>query len=46
MHTDRAWDRDRIAQPAITAHPAGTPDEKLPQGLVIDKTAVRLVISF
>ncbi len=42
----RVWDQGRAAHPAITAHPAGTPDEKLPEGLVIDKHAVRLVITF
>ena len=33
----RIWGRDRSAQPAITAYPAGTPDQKLAYGLVIDK---------
>jgi protein-L-isoaspartate(D-aspartate) O-methyltransferase len=42
----RAWDRDRAAQPVMTAYPAGTPDEGLPKGLVIDKGYIRLVISF
>lgn len=42
----RAWEHDRTAQPAITAHPTGTLDAKLPSGQVIDKTAVRLVIAF
>lgn len=42
----RAWDHDRTARPVITAHPAGTPAEELPAGQVIDKTAVRLVITF
>ncbi|MDT0445712.1 methyltransferase, FxLD system [Streptomyces johnsoniae] len=42
----RAWDQDRAGQPIITAHPADTEDEKLPGGLVIDKHAVRLVITF
>ncbi|QKV90430.1 methyltransferase, FxLD system [Streptomyces sp. NA02950] len=41
----RAWEHDRTPQPAITAHPTGTPDAKLPPGQVIDKTAVRLVIA-
>lgn len=41
----RAWDHDRIAQPLITASPAGIPDEELPNGLVIDKRHIRLVIS-
>jgi protein-L-isoaspartate(D-aspartate) O-methyltransferase len=41
----RAWDNDRTAQPLMTACPAGTPDEELPTGLVIDKGHIRLVIS-
>ena len=41
----RAWGRDRAAQPLVTAHPAGTPDEKLPDGVVIAKQHIRLVIS-
>lgn len=41
----RAWDRDRTTQPLITAYPAGTPDEELPNGLVIDKRHIRLVVS-
>ncbi|MEE1931021.1 methyltransferase, FxLD system [Streptomyces sp. TRM 70351] len=40
----RAWDHRRTSQPTVTAHPAGTPDDQLPEGLVIDKTAVRLVL--
>ncbi|MGH8910151.1 MAG: methyltransferase, FxLD system [Egibacteraceae bacterium] len=41
----RAWDRDRTAQPTITAYPAGTPDQDLAHGVVINKQFVRLVIS-
>ncbi len=41
----RAWDHDRAAQPLITASLAGTPDEQLPHGLVIDKRHIRLVLS-
>ncbi|MGH3885758.1 MAG: methyltransferase, FxLD system [Pseudonocardiaceae bacterium] len=41
----RAWDRDRTAQPLITAYPAGTPDQGLPNGQVIDKRHIRLVVS-
>lgn len=34
----RRWDRDRAAQPVITTHPAGTPDDDLPTGgMIIDK---------
>lgn len=42
----REWDRDRAAQPVVTACPAGTPDDRLPPGRVIDKRAARLVISY
>jgi protein-L-isoaspartate(D-aspartate) O-methyltransferase len=41
----RAWDRDRTAQPIITAYPAGTPDQELAGVLVIDKRSVRLVVA-
>jgi len=41
----RAWDRDRTAQPVITAYPAGTPDHELADGLVIDKKFIRLTVS-
>jgi protein-L-isoaspartate(D-aspartate) O-methyltransferase len=41
----RTWGRDRSAQPVITAYPAGIPDQKLADGLVIDKRHTRLVIS-
>jgi protein-L-isoaspartate(D-aspartate) O-methyltransferase len=42
----RAWDADRYALPDLTAFPAGTPDDRLPSGLVIDKRHRRLVIDF
>lgn len=42
----RDWDHNRTAQPVISAYPAGTPDEQLTHGLVINKQFVRLVISF
>lgn len=42
----RAWDADRSAQPVITAYPAGTPEEKLPSGRVINKRHIRLVVSY
>ncbi len=41
----RAWDQDRTAQPVITAYPAGTLDDQLPGGFVIDKQHTRLVVS-
>lgn len=41
----RAWDYDRTAQPVISAYPAGTSDDDLAYGQVIDKRFVRLVVS-
>ncbi|MEU0513372.1 methyltransferase, FxLD system [Amycolatopsis sp. NPDC006125] len=38
------FDRDRNAQPVITAYPAETPDDELPSGLLIDKNHIRLVV--
>ncbi|MGH3587658.1 MAG: hypothetical protein ACRDQ0_15180 [Pseudonocardia sp.] len=39
------WDRDRSAVPDITLHPAGTPDDELPPGAVIDKHHRRVVLA-
>jgi protein-L-isoaspartate(D-aspartate) O-methyltransferase len=48
--TVRAWDRhirakdnDQHADPVLTVHPAGTPDDALPPGDVLDKLHCRLV---
>ncbi|MEV0681716.1 methyltransferase, FxLD system [Actinosynnema sp. NPDC050436] len=41
----RAWDHDRTAQPVITAYPAGTPDDDLADGQIVDKQHTRLVIT-
>ncbi|MFD8258647.1 methyltransferase, FxLD system [Streptomyces griseoluteus] len=48
--TVRAWDRhvraddnDQHADPFLTAHPAGTPDDALPAGDVLEKDLCRLV---
>ncbi len=43
-----AWDRDSRhgSGPAYTVLPAGTPDEQLPRGYVIDKQYRRIVISW
>ncbi|MFH0180741.1 methyltransferase, FxLD system [Streptomyces cacaoi] len=48
--TVRAWDRhiraddnDQHADPVLTVHPAGTPDDALPAGDVLDKEHCRLV---
>jgi protein-L-isoaspartate(D-aspartate) O-methyltransferase len=38
------WNRERPAQPIITAQPAGTPDDQLPHGHHIDKPDSRLTI--
>ncbi|WP_327309639.1 methyltransferase, FxLD system (plasmid) [Streptomyces sp. NBC_01298] len=49
--TVRAWDRhvraddnDQHADPVLTVHPAGTPNDALPAGDVLDKDLCRLVI--
>lgn len=42
----RAWDRDRAAQPVVTAYPAETPDDQLLGAHAIDKRESRLVISY
>ncbi|MFD9100271.1 methyltransferase, FxLD system [Streptomyces virginiae] len=39
----RAHDNDQHADPALTVHPAGTPDDALPAGDVLDKEHCRLV---
>ncbi|KES02911.1 methyltransferase [Streptomyces toyocaensis] len=50
MATVRAWDRhiraddnDQHVDPLLTVHPAGTPDDALPAGDVLDKRHCRLV---
>lgn len=44
----RIWDRDHRLGPGprVVAYPAGTPDQRLPHGLVVDKSHVRIVISW
>ncbi|MFF6772719.1 methyltransferase, FxLD system [Streptomyces sp. NPDC012637] len=51
--TVRAWDRhvraddnDKHADPLLTVHPAGTPDDLLPAGHVLDKEHCRLVFQW
>lgn len=39
----RAEDNDQHADPVLTVHPAGTPDDALPAGDVMDKISCRLV---
>jgi protein-L-isoaspartate(D-aspartate) O-methyltransferase len=41
----QSWDRTSLSA-RIEAHPAGTPDEQLPKGLVLDKKHTRVVISW
>jgi protein-L-isoaspartate(D-aspartate) O-methyltransferase len=41
----RAWGENRAAQPTIAAYRAGTPDDALTGGQVIDKQFIRLVVS-
>lgn len=41
----QSWDRTSLSA-RIEAHPAGTPDEQLPEGLVVDKKHTRVVISW
>lgn len=42
----RAWDRTGRPAPRLSVHPGGTPDTGLPDGLVLEKTHSRLVISW
>ncbi len=40
------WDVDRTGLPALALHPAGTPDDRLPAGPVVEKVHRRLVASY
>ncbi len=42
----RDWDEDRGALPLLTAFPAGTPDDRLPPGPVIDKPSCRILLRY
>ncbi|WP_326812385.1 methyltransferase, FxLD system [Streptomyces scopuliridis] len=44
----RAWDREvrESGYPPMTVHPAGTPDDRLPPGDVLDKPSARLVFQW
>ncbi len=44
----RVWDRAHRGGPApvIAAYPSGTPDDRLPDGLVIDKRHARVTVSW
>ncbi|MEU5159644.1 methyltransferase, FxLD system [Streptomyces sp. NPDC020875] len=47
--TVRAWDRDvrnGAEDPALSVHPAGTPDDQLPAGDILDKAHCRLVFQW
>ncbi|THA39967.1 methyltransferase, FxLD system [Streptomyces sp. A1547] len=48
VDTVRAWERDvrAGAEPALSVHPAGTPDHRLPPGDVLDKPLCRLVFQW
>jgi protein-L-isoaspartate(D-aspartate) O-methyltransferase len=41
-----AWDAARAVAPQVTVYPAGTPDEALPDGTVIEKHHTRLVVTY
>jgi protein-L-isoaspartate(D-aspartate) O-methyltransferase len=40
------WNKDRPAQPTITAHPSGTPDEELSPGTLISRPNAQLTIAW
>ncbi|MFD0623104.1 hypothetical protein ACFQ2K_10085 [Streptomyces sanglieri] len=44
----RTWDQEvrESGYPPMTVHPAGTPDEQLPVGDVLDKPSARLVFQW
>ncbi|MBX6769476.1 MAG: methyltransferase, FxLD system, partial [Actinomadura rubrobrunea] len=42
----RLWAQDRDAQPTITLYPAGTPDEQMISGPIIDKRDSRMVVTW
>ncbi|MFE2179061.1 methyltransferase, FxLD system [Streptomyces sp. NPDC059455] len=43
----QTWDRDHRGQtPELAAYPAGTPDDQLPAGRVLDRPAFRFTISW
>lgn len=41
-----AWDTARDVMPQLTAYPAGTPDDALAEGAVIEKFHTRLVVTY
>jgi hypothetical protein len=45
-HHIRAWDTRRDVLPQLTAYPAGTPDDVLPDGAVTEKHHTRLVVTY
>lgn len=42
----RAWDRDRTAEPVVSAYPATAPSEQLLFGPAINKPCIRMVVSY
>jgi protein-L-isoaspartate(D-aspartate) O-methyltransferase len=42
----RAWHERARPRPGLTVLPAGTPDDRLPAGLVLDKRHTRIVVSW
>jgi protein-L-isoaspartate(D-aspartate) O-methyltransferase len=45
-HHIQAWDTARDVRPRLAAYPAGTPDDALPEGAVIEKRHTRLVVTY
>lgn len=41
----RSWNADRDAHPDLTAYPADTPNKRLPEGMALDKSSARLVLT-
>ncbi|MFF2119765.1 methyltransferase, FxLD system [Kitasatospora sp. NPDC058184] len=48
VHEIRVWDQEHRGGPGaqFEVHPAGTPDDRLPAGRVVDKTHTRITISW
>ncbi|MFK0295625.1 methyltransferase, FxLD system [Streptomyces sp. NPDC090442] len=48
VHEVTAWDQSHRGgpEPVFTAYPAGTPDDQMPAGLVVDKRHARITVSW